>query len=124
MLKWIKRKLGIEALQAEVPQLNKEIKQLERQNVHLKHMLESHYTCMNNHFNELERLTTIDIDVSRTGSSIILTGVYKGKGYVRFFDLSDREFSEFVDITKDMTRNRVLRVRDQPPEFTGWFFRE
>lgn len=110
MISWIKHKLGISILESKVSYLEGEVQLLEERVLLYKQYID-------NHIEELERLTTVDVDVGRRDSSIILTGVYKGKGYVRFYDLSDSEFSYFVEMVKDLTRDRVLRVCDKPYTF-------
>lgn len=114
MINWIKHKLGISVLESRVDYLEGEVKLLEERVLRYKQYVD-------NHIKELERYTAVDADISRSGSSIILTGVYKGKGYVRFYDLSQEDFIHFVETVKWMTKEKALRVVDKPYWFNGSF---
>ncbi len=109
ILSWIKSKLGITELERKVA----------LQDVRIDAMR----SYVEAHIKELNDLTRADVDVPvrRSNGSIVLTGVYKGKGFVRFYDLEDWQFSEVLNIVKDMTKDRKLRNVDKPYSFHGSF---
>lgn len=64
----------------------------------------------------------VDADVGHRGNNtIILTGIYRGKGYVQFYDVGDGQFVETVERMRDLNRSRLLRTVDAPPSFVGQF---
>lgn len=108
MLEWIKNKLGVTAL--------------EHENSVLKAALDNHRAFVSSEVERLKDFTRVDADVGfRGGSTIILTGVYKRKAYVKFYDVQQREFEHFVRQVQDMKRYALLRNIDAPPEFHGTF---
>lgn len=76
---------------------------------------------------QIEDMTRVDVDPSmgRGNNTIVFTGVYKGKGYVRFYDVGGKEFEELVNILKSMKRDKYLiRHIDEPygiGNFKGMF---
>lgn len=78
---------------------------------------------VNSHIEELERFTALDADVSFRGNcTIILTGVYRGQGYVQFYDLSPEHFREYVERLKYERGENVVRVVDRPLGHSGSFY--
>lgn len=63
-----------------------------------------------NHFTEFTRA---DADIGfRGNNTIILTGVFKNKGYVEFYDLNNREFEDMVGRMKSMRKDNLIRNID------------
>ena len=90
--KWLKKKLGITALEK------------------FKAAQEA----------ELEHYARYDADIGvRGNNTIVLTGTYRGHGYVRFYDLSDENFHHMVERMRGM--RTMLRNIDCPPQLQGKF---
>lgn len=71
---------------------------------------------------ELDELTRIDVDVGmRDQSMVVLTGVYRGKGYVKFYDMPADEFRHFVEMFRNMERSHLIRNVDAPYPVAGGF---
>lgn len=108
MLNWIKRKLGISAL--------------EQENTELRRQLQLHRDFVSAKVAELKEYTRVDADVGfRGNNTIILTGVYHNRAYVQFYDLGDGEFMRLVEHLKDMKGHALIRHIDAPPHFKGTF---
>lgn len=106
--KWIKDKLGITSL--------------ENENKRLKRQLELHKLFVERKISELKEYTRVDADVGfRGNNTIILTGVYKSKAFVRFYDMGDGEFQALVDRVRSMRDHALIRHIDTPPNFHGTF---
>lgn len=108
MRDWIKRKLGITAL--------------EEENDRLKADLVRHRQFVKAKVSELKEYTRADADVGfRGNNTIILTGVYRRKAFVRFYDMGNGEFEELVKQMKQMRDHALIRHVDAPPTFHGAF---
>ena len=108
MLKWIKKKLGILAL--------------EQENSELRQQLQGHKDFVSAKVAELKEYTRVDADVGfRGNNTIILTGVYHNRAYVQFYDLGDGEFVRLVEHLKDMKGHALIRHIDAPTQFRGMF---
>lgn len=71
---------------------------------------------------DLDRLTAFDADVGVRGRcSVILTGVYRGRGFVQFYDVHPHEFHRLVEMYRDMERTHLIRNVDNLPGFRGTF---
>ena len=71
---------------------------------------------------ELDKLTAIDADIGVRGRcSVILSGVYKGRGYVTFYDMSPQEFEYLVEEYRHYRKQHIVRNIDRPPHFVGNF---
>ena len=108
MLNWIKRKLGISAL--------------EQESADLRQQLQWHKDFVTAKVAELKEYTRVDADVGfRGNNTIILTGVYRNRAYVQFYDLGDGEFIRLVEHLKGMKGHALIRHIDAPPHFKGMF---
>lgn len=108
ILWWVKEKLGILTL--------------EREHMELRRSLQSHKNFVSEKVGELKEYTRVDADVGYRGNNtIILTGVYRNKGYVKFYDMGDRDFVNLVEHLKDMKGHALIRNIDAPPHFKGTF---
>jgi hypothetical protein len=108
VLNWIKRKLGI--------------LDLAQENAELRRQLQSHRDFVSAKVAELKDYTRVDADVGiRGNNTIILTGVYRNRAYVQFYDLGDGEFVRLVEHLKDMKGHALIRHIDAPPQFKGMF---
>ena len=77
---------------------------------------------LNTKVKELDKYTTIDADIGYRGDcTIILTGVYRGRGYVHFYDIPHEEFRHYVDKFRDQKRHSLIRNIDTPQDFFGNF---
>lgn len=109
MINWLKRKLGIETIFNKIASLEAAVSILKQRTEGLLAEINAMQT------------TDVDVDVGRGCSTIILTGMYKGKGYIRFYDVSEGEFGYLVNRMKDMHKAGHIRNIDKPPMFNGWF---
>ena len=108
MKNWIKRKLGITAL--------------EEENKRLKIALQNHREFVHEKISELKEYTRVDADVGfRGNNTIVLTGVYRNKGFVRFYDIGDGQFESLVEKLRYMQDHALVRNIDKPPSFHGTF---
>jgi hypothetical protein len=105
---WFKNKLDIIKLEKEV--------------AHLKCELGCYKDRLNDKILELEKHTRVDADIGYRGNNtIILTGVYRNRGYVYFYDMGDGEFTKLVDQLKEMKKYALIRHLDKPLDFHGAF---
>ncbi len=72
---------------------------------------------------ELHRLTAVDVDTAcrRGNNTVIVTGVLRGKGYVNFYDMGEREFRDIAQMLRSMGRDKWIRNIDSPFDFKGSF---
>jgi len=76
----------------------------------------------NKHINDLEKFSTIDADVNfRGNNTVILTGQYRGRAYVQFYDVPQEDFRRYVEMMKHERRGDVFRAVDAPIGFSGSF---
>ena len=108
MVKWLKDKLGITAL--------------EKENAKLRHQQVAQSAYVSRKIAELMEYTRVDADVGLRGNNtIILTGVYRNKGYVQFYDIGEGEFNMLVEQLREMKKHALIRNIDAPPSFHGVF---
>lgn len=108
MKNWIKKKLGITALENENKRLKAEVK--------------GHKEFVAEKIAGLKEYTRVDADVGiRGNNTIILTGVYRKQAFVRFYDIGDGEFINLVEQMKAMKDHSLIRHVDAPPQFMGSF---
>lgn len=63
----------------------------------------------------------VDVEGHRGKSTVVLTGIYRGRGYVQFYDISQDEFGYLVERMRDLHKCRLIRTIDAPPQFIGSF---
>jgi hypothetical protein len=81
--------------------------------------LKAESLAMNRVLNEYFK---VDADIGTRGNStIVLTGVYRDKGYVQFYDVNQEEFSYLVERMNDLHRVNLIRHVDAPQAFRGTF---
>lgn len=98
------------------------VSKLEKENAELRVKLAVHGEYVTSKVSELKEYTRVDADVGiRGNNTIILTGVYRRKAYVRFYDLGDGEFVRLVEQLKAMRDHALIRNIDAPPSFKGIF---
>lgn len=108
LIQWIKDRLGITALELEVK--------------HMELTLDRHRLYVTNSMAELKEYTRVDADIGfRGNNTIVLTGVYRRKGYVKFYDMGDGEFESLVEQFIHMRKYSLVRHIDKPPSFHGTF---
>lgn len=108
MINWLKRYLGIT--------------ELERENIRLRSYVERHERYVDRKVEELKDYTRVDADIGiRGNNTIVLTGVYKNQGFVRFYDIGDGEFKKLVDQMDHMRDHCLIRHIDKPLNFHGTF---
>lgn len=108
MKKWFKKMLGITAL--------------EQENKRLYQELDRHKAFVSNHIADLKKYTRVDADVGiRGNNTVVLTGVYRKKAFVRFYDLGDGEFQRLIEQLRFMKDHALVRHVDTPPSFHGTF---
>lgn len=107
---WIKSKLGI--------------LELERQNKELREQLKSHERFVERKVAEIKEFTTIDADIDigpRAQNTIIMSGVYKGKAWVKFYDMGGGHFENFKAQLEYLNKYGYIRNIDAPPQIRGWW---
>lgn len=73
-------------------------------------------------FDEYDKLNKMDIDASFRGEcTVVLTGVFRGKGYVKFYDISTEDFQNIVKEYQERRKHSLVRNIDAPPQFYGAF---
>ena len=98
------------------------ITQLESENKALRYQLNEHSGYITKKIGELKEYTRVDADIGfRGNNTIVLTGVYRNQGFVRFYDLGDGEFKSLVEQMKYMKDHALIRNLDMPPYFRGVF---
>jgi len=108
MKNWIKRILGITAL--------------ENENKILTATIKGHKQFVTDKIADLKEYTRVDADIGiRGNNTIILTGVYRKRAFVRFYDIGDGEFMRLVEQMKDMKDHSLIRNVDAPPQFMSSF---
>jgi hypothetical protein len=108
MINWLKKILGITAL--------------EEENKRLCQVVCTHRKYVKDKIAALQEYTRVDADVGfRGNNTIILTGVYLNRAYVQFYDLGDGEFQRLVRHLKEMKDHALIRNIDAPPAFRGMF---
>lgn len=71
---------------------------------------------------ELDKLTREDWDIGVRGpSTIILTGVYRGRGYVKFYDVPGEQFEDLVQMFRSREKSHLIRNVDAPHLMSGAF---
>ncbi|WOF74153.1 hypothetical protein QMT40_001800 [Parvibaculaceae bacterium PLY_AMNH_Bact1] len=95
---------------------------LELEAAQSRQMYEHLSTVLDKKIKELDRLTREDWDVSARGrSTIILTGVYRKRGFVKFYDIPQDEFEGLVHIYRDRRKEHTIRNIDAPYVVSGAF---
>lgn len=108
MKKWLKDKLGIT--------------QLENENKLLRNMIQNHREYVAEKVTELKEYTRVDADIGYRGNNtVVLTGVYRNKAFVQFYDLNRNDFSDLVEHFKRMKDHALIRHIDCPPAWRGTF---
>lgn len=100
---WFRSRLGVKDLEKQVAQLNARIADYEQ---------------------EIIEHTRADVDVAahyRGRNTVILTGVYRGVGYIRFYDVSAENFRDLVEHMKHVNKFSKVRNIDSPPDFRGLY---
>ena len=106
MRTWIRKWLGVTELEGDV----------ETQ----RRMIVDQTIKISKRIEELDRLTCRDADIGFRGNcTIVLTGVYRGKAYVQFYDVDPEEFRHMVEIFKG--KKNFFRHIDAPHPLAGWF---
>lgn len=108
--KWLKKMLGITELEG----YNKEL-------LALYHHTESELETLKSEIHKMDR---VDIDISphqRGQNTIVLTGCYKGKGYVQFYDVPHDEFAHYVERLQYEKKSNLIRNVDCPPNVRAYF---
>jgi hypothetical protein len=110
--KWLREKLGIAEFE----------KIVEDRISFMQHQVSGHREFVGRQMAELKEYTRVDADVGfRGNNTIVLTGVYRRQGFVRFYDLGDGEFERLVEMLQDMRKHALIRHIDAPPQFRGVF---
>ena len=105
---WLQFKLGIRALQGKIELLQSKVKSFEVE-----------LTLQNSRLSHLESFNIVDGDVSvleatRGNNTIIMTGIYRGKPYVKFYDIEAAEFKSIVEHYQKLRKTNVIRHLDSP----------
>ncbi|MCK5613718.1 hypothetical protein KAR91_68270 [Candidatus Pacearchaeota archaeon] len=81
-----------------------------------------HETFVRTRMAKLKEFTRVDADVGvRGNNTIILTGVFRNKAYVKFYDMGDGEFKRLALQLQDMRKYSLIRHIDKPMAFSGTF---
>lgn len=115
MKRWIKDRLGITALEKRAEVAEAQAKQFDDYVDHLAKQIDKKVK-------ELDHLTREDWDIGARGpSTIILTGVYRGRGFVKFYDVPAEEFRHLVEMFRSREKAHLLRTIDRPYMMDGAF---
>lgn len=99
------------------------IDKVEAENAVMRSMVERHLNAVKSRMTELESHSRLDADMGVRGPcTIILTGVYRGRGYVRFYEVDHTEFKHTVERYKDGRKQGYLRNLDSIPNYPGGSF--
>lgn len=108
MFRWLKSWLGITVLQNELEDT--------------RNALNNFRGYASSKFDNYDRTERADIDVGFRGPcTVILTGVFQGRGYVQFYDVPISDFEYVVKEYKDRRKHNLVRNIDAPPQFFGTF---
>lgn len=108
MIKWLKEKLGIT--------------KLEKRNIYLTNKLEWLEDHVDSKVSEFTEYTRVDADLGVRGNcTIILTGVFKNKGYIQFYDVPQSEFAYYVERMKCERKEHLIRNIDGPYPIKAFF---
>jgi hypothetical protein len=89
---------------------------------HLRAVILAQTSRITSRMQELDKLTREDVDVGVRGAcSVVLTGVYRGRGYVRFYEIPAEDFSHFVEMFRSREKQHLLRNIDVPYMMSGAF---
>lgn len=95
---------------------------IENKQVKMAESLACQGIMLDNKIKELDKLTREDWDLGLRGpSTIILTGVYRGKGYVKFYDVPTDEFIYLVEMFHSQRKKHLIRNIDMPYTMQGTF---
>lgn len=119
MLKFIKRKLGITTLQTvindlitENAALKKRLQMLDDANYRMGNHVSGMQNQIDERLSEFSSLHKMDADENYRGQcTIILTGVFRGRGYVKFVDVEHDEFRHMVEMYRG--RKPLFRNEDR-----------
>ena len=96
---------------------------LEAENLYLRRVIASQADRITDRIAELDKLTAMDVDVGFRGPcTIILSGVFHGRGYVSFYDVDHKEFQDLVNEFKYRRKLGHLRNVDNVPRYAGGSF--
>ena len=105
---WIKRLLGIGTLETQLKALNNKLNET-------NHTIVSDTTKLSRRIRRLEDMNIVDADIGhRTNSTVIVTGIVRGKPYVQFYDLEVESFEEVIKYLKVLKEHHKLRHIDSP----------
>lgn len=115
MINWIKQKLGITALETRVAELQKANERLYQELREVK-------TVSDNASRIVEEHTRIDADIDiRGGSWVVVSGVWRGKGYVRSYRIDDQSVDGVKQYLDHIGRGYGKGQIDVAPQLRGWF---
>ncbi len=118
----IRKWLGITAMMQVINDLVVENGQLKRQLEDTRGYITSMSGAIDSKMAKLDSLATMDLDGGYRGpNTIVLTGVFRGRGYVQFYDVSRDEFHHLVQDFRSRERHAMLRVQDLPHYGGGSF---
>jgi uncharacterized protein YdcH (DUF465 family) len=119
--KLLQKWLGIDLLDKNLQNV---ITSIENTNDQVEHELSQHKLYVEDKVHQFLDETRIDAKLGFRGNhTIVLTGVYKNRGYVEFYDLDSTEFHYLVEKLKDMKKEHLIRHVDGPLgfDFKGYF---
>lgn len=96
---------------------------LESENKRLKLIISKQVDRITNRISELDKLTEVDVDIGARGPcTVILSGVFRGRGYVSFYEMDHEEFEYMVDEFRHRRKSGHLRNIDRIPDYRGGGF--
>ncbi|AUR89034.1 hypothetical protein NVP1121O_006 [Vibrio phage 1.121.O._10N.286.46.C4] len=127
MINWLKRKLGIPELEAEVEYLNKYVETLEKTIYETRVTLHSTNALAEQSNKLIQECTQVSADISLKGnpSQVILTGRFRNKDYVSMFNVRDSDMEYLVKLFRDMETQYGRGFYDAPFSYDvkGWIDR-
>lgn len=110
LTKWVNDKLGVTKLIANTVMMQHEIR-----------ILKERLTNLEEQIHAMDRID-MDFDLHKRGqNTIVLTGCYKGKGYVQFYDIPHEEFIHYVERLQHERKHNLIRNTDCPPSVKAYF---
>lgn len=97
---------------------------LEAENMQLRQNMNDLKYYIDTRIHEFTDSVRIDAEIGvRGNNTVILTGVYKNRGYVEFYDMENPEFHNFVEMLKFQRKGNLIRHIDGPLgfDFRGYF---
>lgn len=93
-----------------------------RDQTRLIQQLESDIMSLEVETRKLNEHLRMDVGVDGRGKcSVILTGFYRGRGYVQVYDMHPEEFRDYVEMMRSRGKSNMIRAVDVAYPMKGYF---